>query len=285
MNKKIIIGSANFNQFYGLKKNKISNREIELLIKLAKRHGINKIDTSPSYKGSEKIIGKFKYNKLKINTKIPKIPNHIGVNKLKSWVSDIVKKSFINLKVKKINSITIQNSDILLSNKGSIIYNELKKLKNKKKISKIGISIYDFKKLQYILKKFKIDLIQVPFNIFDQRLIDSGWINRLKKRKIEIHIRSVFLQGLLLLRSNQLPKKFKRYSVFWNKLEKWKKMSKLNSVQACLSVVKKYPQIRGVIIGFNNSDQLKNILSMKNIKSRIPSIYVKDQKIYNPIKW
>lgn len=285
MIKKIIIGSANFNQIYGLKKNRINKSEIKILIKLAKKNGINKIDTSPSYKNSEKLIGTLKHKNLQITTKIPKIPKKISTKQVKIWVSKMIINSLKNLKVKRINCILIQNSDVLLSKKGLFIYDTLKKFKNDKKISKIGISIYDFKNLNTILNKFKIDLVQVPLNIFDQRLIKTGWINKFRKKNIEVQVRSIFLQGLLFLRSHQLPKRFKQYNFIWKKWEKWQIENKSTPLQGCLSLVKKYPQIKGIVIGFNNSEQLKNILKIKNFISKTPSITIKNQNIFNRIKW
>ena len=284
MNKKIIIGSANFNQFYGLKKNNISNREIELLIKLAKRHGINKIDTSPSYKGSEKIIGKCAQKGFKINTKIPKIPN-IKISEVRKWTNQTIKKSFTNLKVKKINSIIIQNPSILLSKKGIIIYKILRELKTKKKISKIGISIYNLDKLSLILKKFKIDLVQTQLNIFDRRLLQSGWIEKLTKKNIEIQVRSIFLQGLLLEQSSKLPDRLKKYKSYWEKLENWKKKNKMSSLETCISIINKYPKINSLVIGFNNLNQFKEFIRIKNSKKKVPYFKIKNQNIINPIRW
>ena len=58
-----------------------------------------------------------------------------------------------------------------------------------------------------------------PENILDRRLLESGWLEKLKKRNIEVHARSIFLQGILLGRYNQLPTKLKKLSQI---LKKWK---------------------------------------------------------------
>ena len=284
MIKKLIIGTANFGQIYGLKKNKIEIKDIKSLIKIAKKKGIKTIDTSPSYKSSEKIIGKYVQKGFKINTKIPKIPN-IKTNEVKKWTNQIIKKSFSNLKVTKINSIIIQNPSILLTKKGILIYKILKELKIKKKISKIGISIYNLEKLGLILKKFKIDLVQTQLNIFDRRLVQSGWIERLSKKKIEIQIRSIFLQGLLLEQSSKLPDKIKKYKIYWEKLENWKKKNKMNSLETCLSIINKYPKINGLVIGFNDLNQFKELIKIKNSKKKVPYFNIQNQNIINPIRW
>ena len=177
---KIIIGSANVNTKYGFKKNNIKTKEFKKLLKNAKLKKINFIDTSPKYSNSEKVIGSIK-EKFNIITKIPKIPLNTKKNKIEDWIINKFITSLRNLNSKFIYGVLIQNAEILLSNKGDNIYNALVNFKNKKKIKKIGVSIYDFKKLEKIINKFKIDFVQVPFNIFDQRLVEKSLIPKLKK--------------------------------------------------------------------------------------------------------
>ena len=68
-------------------------------------------------------------------------------------------------------------------------------MKKKRKIHKLGISIYNLEEINFALKKFKFNIIQLPINLFDRKLINNGILNRLKKRGYEIHARSIFLQG------------------------------------------------------------------------------------------
>ena len=72
-------------------------------------------------------------------------------------------------------------------------------MKKKVKFTKlIYVSIYNPEEINYAIKKFKFDIIQLPINLFDRKLIDNGILSRLKKHGYEIHARSIFLQGLLL---------------------------------------------------------------------------------------
>ena len=87
--------------------------------------------------------------------------------------------------------------------------NILKYLKKGKLAKKIGVSGYNPNEIKKILKIWKPDVIQLPFNIFDQRLISSKVIDLLYKKKIEIHVRSIFLQGMLV--RTKIPKKLKKF--------------------------------------------------------------------------
>ena len=84
----------------------------------------------------------------------------------------------------------------------------LKNLKNKGIIKKIGISIYNPKELDLVFNILNPDIVQTPYNLFDRRIEYSGWINKLFQQNIEIHSRSVFLQGLLLKNKMNYQKNF-----------------------------------------------------------------------------
>jgi len=287
MKNKIILGSANFNQIYGIKKNFIKKKEIKKSFNLALKNNIRMIDTSPLYNKSEKIIGLLNNGKFKIISKIPKIPRNIKKKNIKKWVKLKVINSLKNLKIKKFECLLLHNVDSLLSKNGNEIYKNIKNMKTIGLTNKIGISIYDFNILDKILKKFKFDLIQAPFNIFDQRLVTTGWLKKLKKRRIKVYVRSIFLQGILLSKLNQLPEKLKKLNknlIIW---ENWLKKNKLKPLQACISFVLNQRQLDGIVVGYNNKNQLNQILKQKKMKSSfsIPNLNIRNHKLIDPRKW
>ena len=181
----------------------------------------------------------------------------------------------------------LHDEKVLLSENGELVYEILKELKKENLTSKIGVSIYNFSELSKILKKFEIDLVQAPFNIVNQSLVNSGCMSKLKKNGVEIHVRSIFLQGVLLLKSSQLPNKLKKLKSTWNYWESWQKQNKIKALEACLSLIYKYPQIDGIVIGFNDVNQLTEILKFKNknLKLKIPKLNIKNQNFVDPTKW
>ena len=287
MKNEIILGSANFNQIYGIKKNFIKKKEIKRSFNLALKNNIRIIDTSPLYNKSEKIIGLLNNDKFKIISKIPKIPRNIKKKNIKKWVKLKVSNSLKNLKIKKFECLLLHNVDSLLSKNGNEIYKNIKNMKRIGLTNKIGISIYDFNILDKILKKFKFDLIQAPFNILDQRLVTTGWLKKLKKRKIKVYVRSIFLQGILLLKHNQLPEKLKKLNknlIIW---ENWLKKNKFKPLQVCISFVLNQRQLDGIVVGYNNKNQLNQILKQKKMKSSfsIPNLNIRNRKLIDPRKW
>jgi hypothetical protein len=287
MKNKIILGSANFNQLYGIKKNFIKKSEIKKLFDLALKNKIKTIDTSPLYDKSEKIIGLLNNNRFKIISKIPKPPKNIKRENIKKWLKQSVMISLKNLKIKKFECLLLHNANSLLCKNGDEIYKGIRNMKINGFTSKIGVSIYDFNVLDQILRKFKFNLIQAPLNILDQRLVEKGWLKKLKKRKIEVHTRSIFLQGILLSKHNQLPKKLIKLSKKLMVWENWLKKNKFSSLQVCLSFVLNQRQLDGIVVGFNNTNQLNQILKLKQIKNNfsLPNLNIKDKKLIDPREW
>jgi aryl-alcohol dehydrogenase-like predicted oxidoreductase len=282
---KLTLGGAQFGLDYGFIKNKkIKKKEIYKIKKLAKKFKVSFIDTAISYNDSESIIGNNKLNNFKIITKI-KLPNK-GISDFNEWSSKIINQSLLNLRVNKIYAVLFHDYKDLLSTNGEEFLNSLIYLKKKNLFSKIGISIYSPDELDAIWKLWKPDLVQVPFNIFDQRIVRSGWLNKLKTAKIEIFVRSCFLQGLLLGNYNN-HNYFKPYKKEINSFFNWCKKKKISNLKACIHFVKQYSKIDNLIVGFQNSEQFKKILNIfaeKQIK--VPNIFNCNKiNLIDPRKW
>ena len=282
--KKIILGSANVNSLYGLAKNNIKSSEFTSLMNFAFRKGVKIIDTSPIYSNSEKIIGK-SVKKFYIISKIPKIPQSIKNINLEAWIKKKIFNSKEKMK-KKIYGILIQNAEILLSDKAEIVYDTLLNLKKEQAFEKIGISIYNFKTLELVIKKFAIDFVQLPYNILDQRLSNKKIIKILKKNKIEIHARSIFLQGLLTNNKIKLPKKLSKLENGLKKWRKWIKEKNINPAHACIDFALRNNNIDKLVIGFNSKNNFADVIKFKKTKLNFNNLNIKiSQNLLDPRRW
>ena len=245
---------------YGLfNKKKISAKEFKKIEKLVLKSKINFIDTATSYGDSEKIIGTSKLKNLQIITKI-KPPKKKNYNS-KNWLLKEISKSLSKLKIKKIYGVLIHDYRDLLGKYGRNYLFHLQELKRKKIIKKIGISIYEIREIKIIWKFWKPDLIQVPFNPLDNRILNSGWVNILKKFKVKIFARSVFLQGLLI-NGNSSLRINKNNKIILNKFRNWCYKNNISLLQGCIHFVKRFKKIDYLVVGFNNYNQLKEIIDV-----------------------
>lgn len=284
---KLALGTAQFGSHYGLTNNlgKVPLYEVKKIISKAKEINLKTIDTAMDYFDSEEVLGKTNVTDFEIISKLPEIPKKTNI---KVWIQDKVKKSLFNLKVLKLRGLLLHKPIQMLQSDGDEIFNSLNHLKEIGLIEKIGVSVYNFEELDILIKKFKFDIVQAPINIFDRRIIDSKTIYELKKKNIEIHARSIFLQGLLLLEKNKLPKKFLYWKNLWNEWFNWlDQESKISNLSACLNYVFSIKEIDKIIIGVNNYIQFKEILEeTRNYKNiTIPKFKIEDKKLLNPYNW
>ena len=282
---KIIIGSANVNKRYGLINNKININEFKKLLNFAVIKGIKTVDTSPQYSNSEKVIGSVKKN-FKIITKITRIPSKIKNIEIEKWITNQFLQSSKNLRLNKVYGLLLQNAEILLSKNSKFVFRALLNLKKKNKLQKIGISVYNFKTLEKIINQYHIDFVQVPYNIFDRRIENVRLIKKIKKKGIEIHVRSIFLQGLLTKRNIRIPKKLLSLKKGLESWKKWLEMNKLTTINACLNFVLRNKNVDKIVIGFNDLESFKQVINYKKSTINFRKLNIKiDSKHLDPRKW
>ena len=282
---KLVIGSAQLGMNYGLFHNrKINHKEFKKIEKIILKSKINFIDTAISYGDSENIIGSSKLKNLHIITKI-KLPSKKNIQ-VRDWTLKEISKSLYKLKIKKIYGVLIHDYKDLLGKYGKDYLLSLQELKKKKIIKKIGISIYDSHEIQKIWKFWKPDLIQVPFNALDNRILDSGWVDVFRKFKVKIFARSVFLKGLLINEDNSFTVN-KNYLILLNKFKNWCYKNNISLLQGCIHFVKQFKKIDYLVVGFNNYNQLKEIIDVFNKKQIIiPKKFSTNKKnLIDPRKW
>jgi aryl-alcohol dehydrogenase-like predicted oxidoreductase len=282
---KLVIGSAQLGMNYGLFNNKkINRKEFKKIEKLVLISKINFIDTATSYGNSENIIGSSKLKKLHIITKI-KLPRKKNIH-IKNWVSNEISRSLTKLKINKIYGVLIHDYKDLIGKNGRNYLLSLQELKRKKIIKKIGISVYSPQELKSIWKFWKPDLIQAPFNPLDNRILDSGWVNILKKFKVKIFVRSIFLQGLLINENSSFAIN-KNSKILLNKFRNWCYKNNVSLLQACLHFIKQFKKIDYLVVGFNNYNQLKEIIDVfKKKQINIPRKFsTKKINLIDPRKW
>jgi aryl-alcohol dehydrogenase-like predicted oxidoreductase len=285
---KFVLGSAQFGFRYGATNNKekISNKNIVKILKLSSKKKIKYIDTSGQYGNSEKKIGVLCKTKFNIISKIPRIPKK--TKSISEWIFLNTLKSITNLKIKKLYGILLHDERDLMSSHKYEVFNALKKLKEIGLVKYIGISIYDYNNLKKILFDFKLDIVQGPINIFDQRVLRKDIYSLIKKKKIKFFARSIFLQGMLL--SNkfflQKLKNFSKYYKNWQKYENWLKKNNFSKLQGCINFVKNCRNIDYVIIGFSSYSEFAEIVNTRFKKIKIPKfLKCDDTGLINPLKW
>ena len=277
----LTIGSAQFGSKYGFKNKKIKKKDLKNILKTLQAYKLKYFDTATNYGNSEKIIGNFKINNKKIITKIKLPKKKINIEK---WYNQQISISLKNLKVNKLYGLLFHDTSDFINNKSKFLKLMIESKKNKL-VSNIGISVYDIKEVDHILKFWVPDIIQFPLNIFDQRFLNKEFLNKAKKFKIKLHARSCFLQGNLLQKKLTLGNN-KTKNIF-NSFRDWCETNKKSQLSACLHFVKQNKQIKSLIIGFDDNEELKQITSRFKKKTfHVPFRFIiNEKKIIDPRKW
>lgn len=283
---KFVLGTAQLSGKYGITNNnykKINFKELKKIISFCKKNNILQIDTALNYSGAHKKISLQDTKKFKIISKIPKILSQNQIN-IDAEIDYYIKQILQELKKKKIYAILLHSPKQLLEKKGIYVFKKLEKLKKENKIKKIGISVYSPKETNQIIKKFKIDLIQIPYNILDRSFEKKNLLKKMYKKGIKIYARSCFLQGLLVGK----PKKNKRFfKKMLHKYFKWIEENRIDPVEACIKFVIRNRYISNIVIGVDNYKQILDLKKM-NFKKKINipnNLIVKNLSILDPRKW
>lgn len=284
---RLALGTVQFGQNYGIanQHGQITSDEAKAILEHARASGMNMLDTAIGYGDSETRLGEIGIQGWQVVSKLPAIPENCS--DIPQWVMDAVNESMQRLKVKHLYGLLLHRPQHLLEKNGDKLYRALQQLKQDGLVEKIGISIYAPSELDALCGRFQFDLVQAPFNILDRRLIDTGWLTRLAELGTELHVRSVFLQGLLLMSSTARPKKFAPWDQLWFDWNSWLNINGLTSLQACLRYALSFPQISKVIVGVDSQQQLREILvaSLGALPKISVELETNDLDLINPANW
>lgn len=284
---KLALGTAQFGLKYGLANmaDKVPGDMVEQLLKVASAFNITMLDTAIAYGDSEQVLGLYNLAKFEIVSKLPAVPsNCLNVEK---WVLEQTMSSLKRLKTDKLNDLLLHRPAQLLGTNGERIYKSILKLKEQGMVDQIGVSVYGPDELSELIKKFDFDVIQAPMNILDRRMENTGMLKQLKKTGVAIHIRSAFLQGLLLMPSEKIPVYFTPWASLIKQYHHWLNQQGISPLQACLSYLNQYSDIDKIIVGVDSIWQLQQIAAamdtpITDIPDCLKSV---DEGLINPSRW
>lgn len=284
---RLALGTVQFGLKYGIanQKGQVSRMAARAILQLATENGIDTLDTAIEYNESENCLGKVGTQEFKLVTKLPAVPNSCA--DVTEWVKKEISDSLVRLDVSAVYGLLLHRPDQLLGINGKTLYKALQGLKEKGQVQKIGVSIYAPSELEVLTPQYRFDLVQAPCNLIDRCLHTSGWLQRLKQDGTEIHARSIFLQGLLLMPRSAIPAKFAPWTELWDKWHNWLGCHTVSAVQACLAYPLSFPEIDRVIVGVDSVSQLEQIIEglHSDIPDGFPDLCCEDKSLINPAHW
>jgi aryl-alcohol dehydrogenase-like predicted oxidoreductase len=289
---KLALGTAQFGFDYGISntQGQVPLLEVRRILELAHQRGIDTLDTASLYGDSQAVLGEVDdlAREFRIITKTIAFDGEpVGKEDLKN-LDTAFKQSLAELRRKRVDGLLVHHAADLLAKNGESVFDRLSEYKNSGRVEKIGASLYTPDEATRLLDNFDIDLVQIPMNLMDRRMLESGILDQLKKAGVEIHARSAFLQGLLLMLPESIPDSFSAARPFVERIQSRAASLGVSVAALSLAYLDSIPQIDRIVIGVNNAKQLSELLDARGARvnpSGFEGLCCSDEYVINPSKW
>lgn len=289
---KLCVGTAQFGMKYGVSNNggQPDFKEVTRILSEAYEKGVRYLDTAPSYGNSEDILGisMKKEHSFNIITKTPHFNKEIISNQETEKLRKTFYSSLKKLKRQSVYGLLLHNANDLFVSDGHLLLKTMKGLKAKGHTEKVGVSVYTGKQIDDILNRFDIDFIQVPINVLDQRLLSGGYLKKIKEKNIEVHARSVYLQGIILNKVEALPSYFDSIKDHLRSYHEFLRKVGLTPAQAALGFLKKQREVDVVLVGVDNRQQMNENIEIMNhvsLEYDLKKYAIDKIDMIDPSKW
>jgi len=291
---RLVLGTAQLGMSYGIA-NKEGQPDIntaEEIIRAAWEGGVREFDTAQAYGNSERVLGIIFQrlgicDQVRVISKLNPTLDHLDY----SVLHQALDQTFELLQINRLYGLMLHSEELIyLWNKG--LGKILSKLVSTKRIEHIGVSVYSPSKALEAIKKDGMTMVQVPSNILDRRFENVGIFKLGEELGKTVYIRSVFLQGLLLMSPHSLAEHMFFAIKPLKILESLAEKIGVTKEHLALGYVRQtYPEAK-IIIGVENIAQIKSNLKAWN--NPIPSLIIKkarelfqdiETKLLNPTLW
>lgn len=290
---KLGLGTVQFGLDYGVSntQGRTPRDEVAYILGLAKSAGVSVLDTAALYGSSEEALGENlpADQSFKIVTKTAQFRRAKITSEDAQHLSNVFNDSLRKLGQNKVYGLLVHHADDLLAEGGEYLMEVMLVLKSRGLVEKIGVSMYSGEQIDRTLERYAIDLVQVPVNVFDQRLLVGGKLKQLKTSGIEIHARSLFLQGLLLMPVAHIAEYFaplkKKIAAYHTYLQS----QGLTMLQGALAFAASCQEIDEGILGVCSAQELRGILDAWHTLPQKPLDFgefaCSDERMINPSLW
>lgn len=281
---ELALGTVQFGLAYGVAGAAAPVPEAEALaiLRRAAALGIRTLDTAPAYGDiEERLAGLAGDADLRIVTKLPALPAGIAAPQVAGFIAESLARSIGRLG-DRITGILFHHAADLLSSHGAIAWEAAARVAGPRN-ARLGASCYDVETLAALQTRYPVDLAQLPGNAFDQGL--RRWSPGAAPP--QVHIRSAFLQGLLLLPQAEAAARVPRAAGALRRWHAWCGERGLSPLAAALSIAKSLPGASHCIVGVDRLDQLEAIAAAWSDTHALPApeLATLDADVIDPRRW
>ena len=259
---RLALGTAQFGLAYGLAHpgQPIARTEVREILDFAWRSGIDMLDTAADYGEAETIIAVERppLARFTVVSKAPPLRLEAIADRDVDRVVARVHESARRLAVERLDALLVHHAPDLLVPGSERLHDALMRLKSDGLVRRIGVSVYDPETLRSVLARFAIDVVQLPLNVLDQRFLQDGTLGLLADRKIEVHARSVFLQGVLVMDPDRVPSRFDPIRAHLSRYHAAASDAGLSPAAAALGFARSCPHVDRIVVGVDSLADLRD---------------------------
>jgi hypothetical protein len=283
---RLALGTVQFGLNYGIanRSGQVVESEVGAILARAAAVGIDTLDTAIAYGQSEACLGRAGVTGWRVITKLPPLSQPVA--DVAQWVEEQIGGSLRRLGIAQLEAILLHRSHDLLGPQGETYLRTLHDLKAAGLTRAIGVSVYDPWELDRLWPFWRPDVVQAPCNVLDRRLIHSGWLGRLVSAGARVHLRSAFLQGLLLMPARGRPDMFARWTGILDRWSGWCDERAVSPLAGALAFVQSLPGVERLVVGVDCTAHLEEILAASFAESVPPDdLFSEDRDLIDPSRW
>jgi aryl-alcohol dehydrogenase-like predicted oxidoreductase len=285
---KLGLGTVQFGLAYG-----VANRvgrpgrgEVRAILEQAARSGVRVLDTAPAYGDAETLLGELASSPsaFDVVTKTPAALRSVRPGAL----TEALEASLRRLGRDAVHGVLVHDARDLLGDAGPRLFDELERARSRGLARRIGVSVYDPATAVELAGKFALDLVQLPLSVLDQRAVSSGALDRLAERGVEVHARSVFLQGLLLMDSRSIPEPLASARPAVERVAARAAQLGRTPLELALGFAASFVGVRTVLCGVDSAAQLVQLAAAARTEldpRTLSDVAIHDIAILEPSRW
>jgi aryl-alcohol dehydrogenase-like predicted oxidoreductase len=287
---KIGLGTVQWGMDYGIanRAGRPSDAEVGRILDRARTAGISLLDTAAAYGEAETVIGRLPQTRdFGIVTKTLPWRGETGPERLAAVAAGI-DASLARLRRGSVQVLLVHHAEELLSPHGGALWELLEDARATGKAGRIGVSVYDPAQLARLLDGFGVEAVQLPLNLYDQRFLRTGMLTKLRTANVEVHVRSSFLQGVLLMQPDNLPAHLSSLREHHIRCAGLLGAAGVTPLQAALGFCLSNGDVAHVIVGCETQAQLDGILDAGAAVSPAfdtTAFAIDDEALVDPRRW
>ncbi|KHM52660.1 hypothetical protein NZ47_03410 [Anaerovibrio lipolyticus] len=258
----LCLGTVQFGMDYGIKGQKQPSVEkaVEML-DYATQNGIDTIDTANAYGTAEDVVGTFLKKKTVSRDKLfiiskfkPNLLDEVKPDEYYKIMRENLENTLSRLRTDYLDSYLLHSARYVFNDE---IIDTLNRMKQDGLVRRVGVSVYEPEEAKKCIERPNVEFMQLPYSIFDQRMEKAGVFEAANDDNIQIHSRSAFIQGLILMDEDEVPTFLAKAKPIVRKIDILCQRHGISRISLAMNYVKQQSRISHLVFGVDNIEQLK----------------------------